>query len=291
MREVLRIGGIAMAIDCLDERLVSRLDDPMTRFVAADEGEIHFTVSASVLERYEPPRGECLFDSGAVWSLHRDGDGLRIECRSAIFGDTPYKIAVIDPEFTRAGVFVRLLGDAHAHPLEFPLDELLFNALLTRRGALEVHACGIIENGAGSVFIGNSGDGKTTTARLWQAASDAEIVSDDRVILRPHDGIWWMYGTPWHGEADICAPSRAPLSRIFTLDKAPANHLTPLSPAQGAARLLACAFPPFHDTQGMKSVIGIAAALASEIPLARFSFLKEPSAVDFIRSLPGTRAA
>jgi hypothetical protein len=291
MREVLHIGGIAMAIDSLDERLIGALEAPMTRFVVEETGEVDFTVTARVLERYQPPRGECLFDSDMVWSLHRDGDGLRIECRSDIFGAVPYKIAVIDRDFRRADVFVRLLDGAHAHPLEFPLDELLFNALLTRRGALEVHACGVIENGEGSVFIGNSGDGKTTTARLWQGSSRAEIVSDDRVILRPHDGTWWMYGTPWHGEAELCSPSRAPLRRIFTLDKGGANHLTPLSAAHAAARLLACAFPPFHDAEGMMSVIAISAALASEIPVARFSFLNEPSAVQFIRSLPASKAA
>ncbi len=292
MRETIGLGGVNVAIESDDPRIDCRVAGSERLFVIDGAAKPDFTVAVRRLERYEPPRGECLFDSGLVWSLHRDGDAQRIECRSPLFGPTPYKIAIINQAFTHADVLV-----THgANPLEFPLGELLFNALLTRRSGLEVHACGIIENGRGTVFIGNSGDGKTTTALLWQASSDAEIVSDDRVILRPHDGTWWMYGTPWHGDADICSSSRAPLSRIFTLDKAlgkaAVNHLTPLSPAHGAARLLACAFPPFHDRQGMKTVIGIAAALASEIPLARFSFLNEPSAVELIRSLPpAARAA
>src|SRR5206468_1111824 len=135
--------------------------------------------------------------SGLVWSLHRDGDMLRIECRSPLFGPTPYKVAVFDEALTHAEVFVTKLAD----PLEFPLGELLFNALLTQRGGIEVHACGVIENGQGTVFIGNSGDGKTTTARLWQQANpNAELVSDDRIILVPNvedrqscPSGWWMY--------------------------------------------------------------------------------------------------
>ncbi len=287
MGETLRLGGVAIAIQCHDSAIDCRVAGSERLFLTDDSATPDFTVSVRRLEHYEPPRGECLFDSGLVWSLHGDGDALRIECRSPLFGPTPYKIAVIDQAFRHADVFV-----SHAaNPLEFPLGELLFNTLLTRRGAIELHACGVIDNGQGLVFIGNSGHGKTTTARLWQASSGVEIVSDDRVILRCHGGTWWMYGTPWHGEAEICSPSRAPLSRIFTLAKGAANHLTPLSSAEGTARLLTCAFPPFHDMEGMRTVTGIAAALATEVPMARFSFLNEPSAVDFIRSLPSARAA
>jgi hypothetical protein len=289
VREVLRIGGVAVAIDCTDERLVSRLAAPLSAFLAAEPCAIDFTLTARVLETYEPPRGECLFDSGEVWSLHRDGQAFRIECRSPLFGETPYKVAVIDEGFTHAEVLMRT-GTAQAHPIEFPIDELLFNALLARRGAIEVHACGVIDGSDGYLFIGNSGDGKTTTAGLWMSLG-GEIVSDDRVVLRKHDGAWWMYGTPWHGEAEICSPSRAPLRRIFALDKATANGMAPLSAAQGAARILACAFPPFHDTEGMKNAIGIAAALASEVPVTRFSFANDPSAVAFVRALPTERAA
>jgi hypothetical protein len=288
MRETLRVGGVAVSILC-DEPGVGALVHGSERlFLTKDDDVADLRVTVRRLDHYEPPRGECLFDSGLVWSLHRDGDALRIECRSPLFGPNPYKIAVFDEALTRAEVFGTELFDA----LEFPLGELLFNALLTQRGAIEVHACGVIENGEGIVFLGNSGDGKTTTARLWQsAAPDVEVVSDDRVILRPHDGVWWMYGSPWHGDAEICSTSRAPLRRIFSLHQATANGVKPLTPAKATARILACAFPPFHDVSELTAVVNIAVALASAVPVARFSFVNDPAAVTFIRNLPGARAA
>ncbi len=287
MRETLRVGGVAISIVC-DEPGVGPLVHGAERLFLVDDAAADCTVTVRRLERYEPPRGACLFDSGLVWSLHRDGEALRIECRSPVFGPTPYKVAVFDEVITRAHVYVTEFFDA----LEFPLGELLFNALLTRRGGIEVHACGVIEHGEGTVFLGNSGDGKTTTARLWQsAAPGVELVSDDRVILRPHDGVWWMYGSPWHGEAEICSTARAPLRRIFALHKAPLNAIELLAPAQAAARILACAFPPFHDAAGLAAVVDIAASVAAAVPVARFSFVNDPGAVAFIRNAAGARAA
>ena len=124
--------------------------------------------------------------------------------------------------------------------------------------------------------------GKTTTARLWEHDA-AEILSDDRIVVRPHDGAWWTYGTPWHGEADICSPSRARLHRIFLLDQATCNAVNPLSPAVAVARMLSCTFPPFHDASGLSAIAGTLAAIADDVPVTRLSFVNDHSAVDFVR--------
>jgi hypothetical protein len=168
------------------------------------------------------------------------------------------------------------------NPLEFPIDEILINALLARRRGIELHACGVIAGGSGLLFIGNSGDGKTTTARLWQSEAD-EIVSDDRVIVRADGDGWEMYGTPWHGEAEICSPSHAPLRRIYVLHKSERNGITPLGAAESVARLFSCAFPPFHDPRGLATVVDTLGALVESVPVARLSFLNDPSAVAFVR--------
>src|SRR5438270_269266 len=218
-------------------------------------------VRVSRVDHIEPPRGELLFDSGAVWKLFDDGDHYRLDCFSEIFGDEPYKSARISRDLSEVSLRMRVAG---LDPLQFPLDELLINALLVDRRGVELHSCGIIDRGNGLLFIGNSGHGKTTTARLWMR-EDVEVVSDDRVIVRAENGGWRMYGTPWHGEAEICSPASAPLRRIYVLDKSAHNGVTALGPAEAAAHLFACAFPPFHDPDGLRRVLDTLGALATSV--------------------------
>jgi len=231
------------------------------------------------------PCTDLLFDSGSLWRLFADGADYRFEFRSSFSGDEPYKIARV----AKAGdgltvdLQTRVTEYANTYPLQFPLDELLVNAVLTQQGGIELHSCGVVDrNGDGYLFAGNSGGGKTTTARLWQGEAK-EILSDDRIILRRENGQWWMYGTPWHGEAEICSASRAPLRRIFLLDKAGRNELRPLSQAAAIARLFSCTFPPFHDAGAMSAVVGTLAEIVRDVPVAAFSFVKDPSAVGFVR--------
>ena len=72
----------------------------------------------------------------------------------------------------------------------------MINLLGDGRG-LVVHGCGMFDGSDEAyLFVGQSGAGKTTMARLWHAEPGVLILSDDRVILRSEpDGVW-MYGTP-----------------------------------------------------------------------------------------------
>src|SRR3989449_11671129 len=136
--------------------------------------------------------------------------------RSAL-GPLPYKVASVDRGFTAGEVWLHqpyFPSGLPVHPLEYPLDELLLIHLLAAGRGVEVHACGVVApNGQGYLFVGQSGAGKTTMARLWQKAQAGgiRILSDDRIILRKSNGTVWMYGTPWHGEAAMACAARAPL--------------------------------------------------------------------------------
>ena len=58
-----------------------------------------------------------------------------------------------------------------------------------------IHASGVYYNGRGYLFSGVSGKGKTTMAGLWDNIG-AQVIHDDRLIIRSIDGVYRMFNTP-----------------------------------------------------------------------------------------------
>jgi hypothetical protein len=232
------------------------------------------------------PRGRLLFDSGGVWRAYDDGDDLVIRCHDARHPQSPYKEARLFRGSARGevGLDPRLVtGDGPADPLEFPLDELVFQHLLRIHGGIELHAAGVVApSGRGYVFTGQSGHGKTTTARLWQDRG-ATVLSDDRVILRRDVlGAWRMHGTPWHGEAELAANASAPLAGVFVLARGERNEIEPLGPGVATATLLARAFPAFFERESTAGLLAQLETLVADVPCRRFRFVPGGDAVSYI---------
>ena len=165
----LRIAGMTIAVSSADPSVVPRAVGPVARFVVPENGPADLDVAVERVTSMPERDGPLLFDSGAVWALSDDGGRLRIDCSSEVYGDAPYKVAYFDRDFTSGRVLLR--ADVFEGPVDalmYPLDELIIANLLARGRGVEFHGCGIIDrNGRGRLFAGQSGAGKTTTARLW----------------------------------------------------------------------------------------------------------------------------
>jgi hypothetical protein len=283
--EVVRIAGIRIGLRYADESLRRPLPETVGRFAVAS-GDVDLDITVEAMTLPVSPAGRLLFDSGAVWRAYDDDGGFRIDCFSELFGDDPYKIARFDRHFREGRILMRrdVLGDS-MHPLDYPLDEVIVAHLLGRGLGVELHGCGIIDHdGRGQLFVGQSGAGKTTTARVWLSEGDYEIVSDDRVIVRFIDGEWRMFGTPWHGEAELSSPVSAPLGAIHLLVQASRTELVSLPPAQAAASLFGCTFPPFYDAEAVAFTLECLDRIVSDIPVRALRFLPDRSVIDCIRS-------
>src|SRR5271166_4319662 len=168
--------------------------------------ECAFDVGIQVewVPRISQSRGRQMFDSGTTWRLYECEAGLRFDFNSEMLGVRPYKRLFVNKEFSRATLQMseECLESREADPLGYPLDELLIMHRLTQEKAIELHGCGIVRaNGVGNLFVGHSGAGKSTTTRLWISREEVEVLSDDRIIVRPdaaHTGSssMRMYGTP-----------------------------------------------------------------------------------------------
>lgn len=246
------------------------------------EGDPDINVRIEVEESLKPWSGEPAFDSGAVWKVFHERDQLVFDFASDALGCDPYK-RMQTRNFVSAQIILNgdLLPD-HAWPLEYPADELLITNYLAHYGlGVEVHGCGLIDQEReGFLFLGHSGAGKSTTTRLWKSVRDPEILSDDRIILRLHEGELWMYGTPWHGEAAFASAEKAKLNRIFILQHGPDNEVTALSPARAAGELFARCFPPFHSAHGLQNTVEFLERVVSTVPCYEFQFVPDDGAVE-----------
>lgn len=258
----------------------------MSRFaVPAREPDV--TVHTSWGELGDERHGRKLFDSGSLWQLYAEETGYRFRLAGVRPGQSTYKIARFNQDFTRGEIVCdprRIPPDEPLYPLQYPLDELLLINLLSLGRGIEFHACGVSEvTGNGYLFVGHSEAGKTTSARLWQRQSDVELLSDDRIIVRQVDGKFWMYGTPWHGEEEISSPRKVELTHIFFLRHGERNQIAPLVRAEAAAQLFSRSFPTFYHAGGLGFTLEFLDCLTANVACAELSFVPDERVIDFVR--------
>jgi hypothetical protein len=256
-----------------------------SRFIVdARPPDVHIEVSARALG--EDGAGECLFDSGGPWRLYRHHDGFLFRFHSATLPSSPYKTALFVPDFSRGHVCLHrpFFADAPSvDPLEYPLDELLVISLLGQGRGVEVHGCGIADGSSGHLFVGQSGAGKTTIARLWQAEPDVVVLSDDRVVLRSDEDGLWMYGTPWHGEEPLASPGRVRLAGVYFLKHHERHEMASVARVDAVTRFFAASFPPFHDAHALEFTLAFIDAVVARTPCVELRFAPNATVLDLVR--------
>ncbi len=288
-RSCIRIGNVSIGLsaNCADD---IRLTREMKRFrTTATECDIDISVQWT--DRLPRPDGKKLFDSGSVWVLHEEDEGFVFDFSTPVLGDQPYKRLSVDRGFSSARLLLnreRLPRGMRIYPLEYPLDELLVTNWLSRARGVEVHGCGLMGVGtSGHLFLGHSGAGKSTTARLWSSIRAVQVLSDDRIILREQSNEIWMHGTPWHGEAGFASPEKTKVNKIFVLEHGNRNEILPLPQARGVAELFARCFPPFYGRGPLAFTLSFLHQVTNRVPCYRFRFVPDESAVSEILNFDG----
>jgi hypothetical protein len=287
-----RIADISFGMTARDGlRLV--LEPSLREFAmaraASDECDVN--VNVSLVDALAVPAGKPLFESGGLWSLFAENGGYRLNFLRSFPGETPYKSVWFDRHFRKGELSLsrHFFNTQEAiYPLEYPLDEVLMIHHLASGKGLEVHALGVVDDaGGGHLFLGHSGAGKSTSARLWLGQKGMRILSDDRIILRRSGEQVWMHGTPWHGDAGIASPDCAPLTHIYVLEQWPSNELVAMPRSVATAEIFARSFVPRHCPEALNFALHFIEQLAQEFPCDVFRFVPNRSAVEVIRHARG----
>ena len=276
------IGGFTIALISEKDQGISITGESYKKFFTSKKAQIPLNVFYGWLPDFDD--WNLIFDSGSVWKLYQHEDRWGIGMYSPAFESGLYKAAIFKQDFYSGDIFLPNSNMiTNLVPYAYPLPEVHMVNLLSQRNGVLVHACAIKDGDRGLLFAGTSGAGKSTTADLWRLKENITILSDDRVILRKHEGRFWIYGTPWHGSGRFASPNAVPLTRIYFLKQAPENQLLALNPVDAHTKMLVRSFPTYWDSAGMDFTLGFLDELVREVPCYELGFVPQDSVVDFVR--------
>jgi hypothetical protein len=270
----IRIGEINLTIRPDAEEDLSVIPAYLP-FRKSGEPDILLRLHREILEL---PAGNRAFDCRPVWTLTQQGGMNTLEMfpdiaslRRALVFKSPVKETDL-----------YFMGD-DSDPFYGPTIELLMVHFLAQGRGLTLHACGVVWEGKGLLFVGESRAGKSTMARLWAREKGVEVLSDDRMIVRKKENEFLMYGTPWHGEGEFASPGNAKVEKMFFISHGSENAVREIRGMDAAARLLTCSFPPYWDLEGMAFTLDLISELTAKVSCQALSFRPERGVVELLK--------
>ncbi len=169
------------------------------------------------------------------------------------------------------------------------LEILMINFLARHAKGVLAHGVGIRDcNGAGLLFCGRSGAGKTTTAKIWFANTKAMVLNDDRIIVRKKAKRFFIYPTPWHGEfyRNLSRPLRpARLEQVCFIYHGAKNIALSIRPEKSFGLLYQTIFPPFWKKKLLENTVVFCNDMVQQISCLRMGFKKNKRVINFVRAL------
>ena len=201
---------------------------------------------------------------------------------------TLHRVVVFNSDHTRARIYndkegTFLKGNLYSLTL-FSSDQIIIARILADRDGCYLHSCGVNFEGKGLLFVGHSEAGKSTIATLLKGK--AQILCDDRIIIRRWPEGFKIYGTWSHGDVPDVSGNCAPLKAIMFLEKSDENHLIRLEDKKEIIkRILGCLIRPFVTVDWWEKTLRLVEKLSNEIPCYVLRFDKSEEAVELLKQL------
>lgn len=106
--------------------------------------------------------------------------------------------------------------------------------IFQHHGVLFFHASQIAVGGVGVLFSAPSGTGKTTQAKLWKKYRNAEMICNDRTLVRKGK----TYGYPIDGSEPVISEKVHSLGAIVLLSQSSENSVIRLRPGKALTGLM-----------------------------------------------------
>lgn len=161
---------------------------------------------------------------------------------------------------------------------------LSYVAAAAQRGRVLLHAaCIRTLSGDALAFIGHSGAGKSTHARLWMKyVEGSTLMNDDQPVVSVENGVPYIYGTPWSGKTPCYKQEKAPLKMICLMKQEAYNRLTQQTGMQAFTTVLAAASMIKEQVEVYKGIVRTLAQVIERIPVVYLENRPEREAVELV---------
>ena len=161
-------------------------------------------------------------------------------------------VLVCEKDFQHAVLFLgggdcaEAASEAYAGMRRFALNNAIMVLYALATAGLDTalfHAACVSYKGLGYLFLGKSGTGKSTHARLWlKYIEGTELFNDDNPVVRlfEKDGkkVAIAYGSPWSGKTPCYKNVKFELGGFVLLSQAPFNKISPLKGVSAYAAIM-----------------------------------------------------
>lgn len=284
----LEIGGICASVQSSNEKIKLIVNENYIPFITSGKPQLVFQLHYGDVPSM--PLGKRIFSVGRQWGLYDLNGRKFLRAPDACLPSRvliPFRLLSLSSDFKTGHIYIRppnLRKTKEIFPLAHPLCQTLYIILLSFNSGLLIHSSAVIYKGKGYLFAGASEAGKSTMARIWNKVKGAEILSDDRAIIRKTTEGYRIYGTPWFGQERFYSNKSAPLERIFFLHHDKKNVIAQADKLEAVSMLYRRSRLPHWDKEGISLSLKFMEEVSQNIPLFKLGFLPNKNIVDFIRN-------
>lgn len=157
---------------------------------------------------------------------------------------------------------------------------VLLLIILANEGGLLLHGCSIDDHGRGRIFFGPSESGKTTIARL---SAGRMVLSDEISIIRPRNGTYFVYGTPFWGEFQAGKNNHnVEIKAMYSLKKSTSNNIVPFEKVTSINNLYHCVLYFGNVPELSSQILETCVNLSEKLPIFCLNFTKDEGFWDII---------
>jgi len=168
-------------------------------------------------------------------------------------------------------------------PLDYPAINKIFRTMASENNGLLVHASGYVLNKKGLLFVGQSGAGKSTVAKLLIKKNIKNLLNDERIYIFKKKDKFYMCSTPWNGEVVVKNKKICPIHSIFFLKKNKEKfYIKKLNKLEILNRLLNQLFIDYHDKKIISCEFDTVDKMLNKLKFYDFHFKREDSIVDYL---------